>query len=110
MDTTKYCYICNKIKIVNEFRKDTSYRNCIGSFCKKCNSNFSKLSYLRKKAGISKKIDHSKSIQCKICNGYYSDDTNLSHHKKTKKHQNTGMEIQQIAFDYLNDLYNCVCA
>ena len=93
MNTTK-CSICNQIKNLNEFRKDRSYSDGIGSFCKKCNSNFSKLSYERKKTGTSKKIEHSKSIQCKICLGYYSDETNLSHHKKTKKHQNALNQVQ----------------
>lgn len=73
--------------------------------CRDCRKKIIKKSYEKNKGKTITKKDHSKSVSCKICNGYYSDMTNFNHHNKTQKHKNALKQMNNVIFEYLEDLY-----
>lgn len=49
MENSKNCRVCKISKSISEFRKDKSYKDGIGTICKKCHSDKNKKSYQKQK-------------------------------------------------------------
>lgn len=83
--SSKICSMCNEYKDISLFRKDSSKKDGVGSYCKPCGAKKSSAWYVKNTEKAKLKVKEYRENNLEKCNGYVHKYTVSEKGKATKK-------------------------